>query len=456
MDSQTSSNNEFCTLSKFNELIKYTEDKDNKKITCELLPLLNKISETYFVKVSIFDTDEGTINKDKETINNFLKNLPEIPDSFTHQEKCAMGSMLGMAIGDAMGHRFEFQPVDYNPDPNELLEDMGKGPGGAFQLEPGQWTDDTSMGLCLADSLLIKNDEFDPHDLMLRFLCWWYGGYDNAFKNMPRGSCGLGGNISCALDRYIRKFEPYTKAGDNRTSGNGSLMRNAAVPIRFWKNIDKAVDIARKQSLVTHQGDEARECCALLTYIVVNILKYEKLDLKKFMDNLINGYEENDIKIKGFETDFESVKLLADSKQEGNDINRNWNWKDEKFKYSPMRAQMNPGYIGSYAMDALSMSLHIIYYTDNFTGAIIKAVNLKGDSDSVGSVVGQIAGAYYGIKSINKEWIETIGKWDNNEITLRGYMLARLDSKESKMQNDYGFEEILFLYYLMLITMNII
>ena len=85
-------------------------------------------------------------------------------------------------------------------------------------------------------------------------------------------------------------------------------------------------------------------------------------------------------------------------------------------------------------MDALSMSLHVIYTTDSFEGAVIKAVNLRGDADSVGSIVGQIAGAYYGFEKINKEWIKTVGQWDDNEIALRGYMLARLVSKKSSMK----------------------
>ena len=82
-------------------------------------------------------------------------------------------------------------------------------------------------------------------------------------------------------------------------------------------------------------------------------------------------------------------------------------------------------------MDNLAMSLNIVYRTNNFKDAIIKAANLRGDADSVASVVGQIAGAAYSVEGIPIDWIETIKKWDDGEIALRGYMLSRLHSGES-------------------------
>ena len=129
-----------------------------------------------------------------------------------------------------------------------------------------------------------------------------------------------------------------------------------------------------------------------------------------------------------------SVNYLANSQQEGNNVNRNWNWKDNNFKYSEERARKQPGYIGSYCMDCLSMALHVLYTTNSFEEAILKGTNLCGDADSVGSVIGQIAGAYYGLDSINKKWIETINKWDQNYFALRAYILCHL--KELKEPNN--------------------
>ena len=426
----------YCNLEDFeNFVLKEHQNKENYYIlSSEYFNIENDI--IFLSKLSIFDIEKrGTIKKDKETVSkilDILKNEKYISKEKSEQleklqiselEKKAIGSMMGMAIGDAMGSRYEFEPVDYE---KQDLFDMGKTPGGAFFLEPGQWTDDTSMGLCLADSLLVNNGNFDPHDLIKRFIAWLKGGYNNAFRFneenglYPRGSVGLGGNISMALYRYIYEKEAETQAGDEYTSGNGSIMRNAAIPICFYYNIDLACEKAKKQSLTTHQGHEARECCSLLTYIIVKILNIKDgQNIKTILDSI--GDE--------FKTDVKSVEILAKS---GKDQNNDWNWKAEKYFYNEQRAKMQPGYIGSYAMDNLSMSLHIIYNTSSFKEAIIKAVNLRGDSDSVASVVGQIAGAYYPLEDIPYDWIESINKWDKGEIALRGYMLSRLHENKSK------------------------
>ena len=377
---------------------------------------------TKYVRVSIFDIEKrGTISRDKKTISLLLKS----PSKCTKIESKSIGSILGMVIGDAMGHRYEFEDLVYD---KITLTNMGEGKGGDFKLEPGQWTDDTSMGLCLADSLLVNKGEFEPRDLMHRFLLWWNCGYNNAFRfqKESQSSCGLGGNISKSFNTYVyeKGKNPYTKAGDNKTSGNGSVMRNAAVPICFYNKINKGREIARKQSLVTHQGDEAAACCELLTFIVTKLINGD--ELKEVLNKL--GEE--------FNCDIESVNILAKSEQENDDINRNWNWKDKNFKYSEERAKSNPGYIGSYCMDCMAMALHVCYVTKAFNEAIIKVVNLRGDSDSVGSVVGQIAGAYYGLENIPKEWIKVVEKWDHQEIALRGYMLVHLsDEVKSRVNN---------------------
>jgi len=120
-------------------------------------------------------------------------------------EDRAFGAMFGMAVGDALGAPVEFLPVDYKAND---LKGMGTERAGRFKLQPGQWTDDTSMGLCVADSLLTMG-RFNGHDMMHRFLAWWFCGYDNPkrFEEDEKfhTSCGLGGIVKSAFRSYIEE-----------------------------------------------------------------------------------------------------------------------------------------------------------------------------------------------------------------------------------------------------------
>ena len=359
-----------------------------------------------FCELSIFD--KGKYQKIKKEFYS--------KKGFTPLEKAAMGCIVGMAIGDAIGARVEFQPLSYN---NKDIKDMGKGLGGKFKLKPGQWTDDSSMGLCLADSLIENNGDFIPRDFMIRLILWWKCGYNNCFRfdkeRNSRVSVGLGKNTSGSFSSFVANgaLEDYTSYGNKETNGNGTIIRNAAIPICYFGKSDP-LSFAEKQSKITHQGDEAAGCCQLLTFIIMEIFKGE--NLKNILDNLYSK----------FNSKYESVNYLTCSIKEDKNNGINWNWKDKNFRYNEKRAAQSPGYIGSYCMDCMAMALHILYTTHSFKEAILKAANLRGDSDSLSAVVGQVAGAFYGIDLIPREWREALNQWDHNEIALRGYILCHL------------------------------
>ena len=126
-----------------------------------------------------------------------------------------------------------------------------------------------------------------------------------------------------------------------------------------------------------------------------------------------------------------SVKGLALSKENvESDKDKsnfeNWNWKNKFFKYNEKRSKAKPRYIGSYAMDNMAMSLHILYHTNSFEQAINVAVHLSGDADSVASVVGQIAGAFYGVENIPANWIKKMYVFDHGDFTFKALLLAHL------------------------------
>ena len=432
--SKKNDNKDYYTLEKFEELIKYSKNKKNI-ITKNPKILTEKFGLIQLMKLSIFDNEErGTIKKDKQILNTILNIIMDSKYSnidkknmldnykINDKEKRGIGCMLGMIIGNAMGQSYEFQPVRYD----EIdIYDMGK-ERGFFSVSPGQWID--SMGLCLADSLIVNNGKLDQFDFMHRIIAYWKGRYNSPFKynednNLETKLSIDIGNVELAIRSYLKSPKAQTDVGSVYSSGNGSLKRNASIPICFHYDINLACENAKLQSLLTSQGIESKECCRLITYIIVKIFEGKKL--KNILENL--G--------KKFKTDVKSVEYLAKSKKEDNDINRDWNWKSKQYFYSSYRAKNNPCYIGTYVMDAMAMSLHIIYNTNSFKESIVKAINLKGDCASIGSIVGQIAGAYYPIEEIPTDWIKAIYKWDHGEIALRGYILSRLKSKESIYNN---------------------
>jgi ADP-ribosylglycohydrolase len=190
----------------------------------------------------------------------------------------SLGCIMGNAVGDALGAPLEFSPVRYGVAELKGLchkEIWNKGGYNRFTLKPGQWTDDQSMGLCIVDSLLVC-DGFDGCDLRQRFRAWLEYGYNNAFgrdkARENKASVGLGGNIGDSMDEWCRTGKPMTEAGDAFTSGNGSVMRNGAMPVWFRDDLEAGMKAAYQQSRTTHQGEEAAELCRLLTFICTKFI----------------------------------------------------------------------------------------------------------------------------------------------------------------------------------------
>eukprot|EP00811_Abedinium_folium_P008248 NODE_17619_length_934_cov_1.598513.p3 GENE.NODE_17619_length_934_cov_1.598513~~NODE_17619_length_934_cov_1.598513.p3 ORF type:complete len:166 (-),score=54.82 NODE_17619_length_934_cov_1.598513:98-595(-) len=103
---------------------------------------------------------------------------------------------------------------------------------------------------------------------------------------------------------------------------------------------------------------------------------------------------------------------------------RDWRWKADDYRYAASREAEDPGYVGSYCMDALAMALHAVWTTRSFEAAVLKAVNVRGDADTVAAVTGQLAGALYGASAIPKLWLDALQRWDGGgSIALRAARL---------------------------------
>ncbi len=151
------------------------------------------------------------------------------------------GSLLGLAVGDALGTTLEFK------SPGTFLPITDMVGGGPFNLEPGEWTDDTSMALCLAESL-IEKEKFDPIDQMQRYLKWYRDGHLSS-----NGKCfDIGMTVGNALRKFEKTKDPYSGSEDPNSAGNGSLMRLAPIPLVYANDEIVAMEKAVESSRTTH------------------------------------------------------------------------------------------------------------------------------------------------------------------------------------------------------------
>jgi len=195
-----------------------------------------------------------------------------ITDALFHLDPCVQmadarldrfrGCLLGLAVGDAVGTAVEFQPRgSFAP----LTDMMG---GGPFGLQPGQWTDDTSMALCLAASLVASNG-FDAEDQARRYLRWRDQGYMSS-----NGSCfDIGTTVSDALSRFESSGDPYAGSDHPRSAGNGCIMRLAPVPMFFFADPAAAAHHAAESARTTHGASECLEASRLLATMICAALQ---------------------------------------------------------------------------------------------------------------------------------------------------------------------------------------
>jgi ADP-ribosyl-[dinitrogen reductase] hydrolase len=269
----------------------------------------------------------------------------------------AIGALVGLAVVDAVGTTLEFKARDsYAP----LTDMIG---GGPFHMKPGESTDDTSMALALADSL-IADRELDPADLMERFCAWQEGG---------EYSCGchdLGITVSGALNRWRTTGNVFADSTDPNTAGNGSLMRLAPVAVAHWNDHAKLVDVAARQSRTTHGAPEAISAC---------------IGYAEMLADAIAGKPRSDVMAPrqgGFPGKIAAI--MAGS------------WRGRR------RCEIQSS---GYVAHSLEASLWVVGRTADFRSAVLLAANLGGDADSTAAITAQLAGALYGLAAIPTDWL---------------------------------------------------
>jgi ADP-ribosylglycohydrolase len=277
------------------------------------------------------------------------------------------GCLLGLAAGDALGTTLEFK----DPGEFEPLTDMVG--GGPFDLKPGQWTDDTSMALCLAESLIAKQG-FDPVHQLETYCRWWRHGHYSV-----KGRCfDIGITTSRALGRFEQSHQPYPGSTDPSAAGNGSLMRLAPAPLAFAADPERAIRMAADSSRTTHAAVECVDACRYFAGLLVGAVQgRSKGELLSAGFTPVPG-------LWGREPLAPKVAAVA---------------------AGSFKTKRPPELRGSgYVVHTLEAALWAFHHTDDFRDGALKVVNLGEDADSTGAVYGQIAGAYYGEAGIPAEW----------------------------------------------------
>jgi ADP-ribosyl-[dinitrogen reductase] hydrolase len=180
--------------------------------------------------------------------------LEPMPSTSADAIRCrAVGTLVGLAVGDAIGTTLEFKPRDSSP---RLTDMVG---GGPFRLRAGQWTDDTAMALALADSLA-ERGRLELADLMSRFVLWWREG-----RYSCTGGCfDIGITTRAALERFRHNGDPLAGSESPNAAGNGSLMRLSPVAIRYWNDEKSLRGAAQSQSRTTHAAPAAVDACVAM------------------------------------------------------------------------------------------------------------------------------------------------------------------------------------------------
>jgi ADP-ribosyl-[dinitrogen reductase] hydrolase len=358
----------------------FFESIDSAKTFDEFVQVLSKNSDRGNIERHIL-VRILTWNDQPPVDENGVRISEKIVKENTLLKERFLGCLVGLAVGDAYGTTYEF--TDRKQMPSELPDDIVG--GGPFDMKPGEWTDDTSMALCLAESIVEKG--WDTDDQMRRYIKWWQDGY-----NSVKGTCfDIGMATRNALSWY-NMTEGKQFVQDTQAAGNGVLMRLAPVPMFCYDPNDSVyvLSLSAFQSIMTHPSSQSIECSMLLGAIINKILSGEK-DKKKILhfDTML---DENSKQM--YKEVYEKYSCHVNSRIES----------IKNMEYDGVGADKISG--DGYCVFTLEAALWAFLSTDNFKDGLKKVVSLGSDTDTTGAVYGQIAGAYYGINNI--PWVDKI------------------------------------------------
>lgn len=275
------------------------------------------------------------------------------------------GCLVGLAVGDALGAPVEFK------EPGSFEPVSGMSGGGPHGLEAGQWTDDTSMALCLAESLIACGG-FDAGDQMQRYVRWYREGYKSS-----TGSCfDIGNTTRASLELYEKTGDAHAGAAEPGLAGNGSIMRLAPVPLFFAADPGRCAEMSGRSSLTTHGAPACVDACRYLGRLIAGAA---------------NGEEKDALLSKEYGAPGSLCPEIG-SVASGS------------FKRKDPPEIRGTGYVA----ESLEAALWAFHRSSSFEEGCLLAVNLGRDADTTAAVFGQVAGAHYGIDGIPSAWKERL------------------------------------------------
>lgn len=287
--------------------------------------------------------------------------------------------LLGVAIGDALGVPYEFlSRLEMKQDPATGMKGMG-----THKVPAGTWSDDSSLTFCLAESL-VKG--FYPRDIADKFISWLRNGYWSATGEV----FDVGIATKAAIELIEQGIDLEISGGsDEYSNGNGSLMR--ILPLLFLLN-DKPTEVrfelTMKVSSITHRHIRSIiGCFYYLEFALLLLQQKDKFTIYKELKSAVSTFLQqkgiNPLEISLFE------RLL----------------KDDIFTLSENEIRSK-----GYVMDTLEASIWCLLTTGNYKAAVLKAVNLGGDTDTTAAVTGGLAALLYGFENIPAEWLNQLAK----------------------------------------------
>ena len=309
----------------------------------------------------------------------------------------ARGMLIGLAIGDSLGAPYEF---GYTSKEITELKDEVATMHEAVACPKGSWTDDTSMALCLSQSLL-DCEGYDSYDVMEKYCRWVDKGY-MTYDGKPADDAGR--QVSGAIKRFkvdpvIRKDEPRSEA-----AGNGAIMRLAPVviamahPGRNCGTVAECENLAVVQARETHYSEQAERAAKWFAIILCQAMSdINRHSLDVCIDRFCNEwYNNSDLAWRDYGTRIRTDK------------------KGDSFKD-----------LGGYVHDSLAIAIWGIRWSDSFVDGMIRVICLGGDTDTNAAIYGQLAGAYYGYDAIPDGWKKGLIKHD--EILAMADKLLNMD-----------------------------